>query len=186
MRTVVQSFPIIGLNGFFLLSLLTVLAGCTSFSSGPVFHERVIGESVKTQHRSDLFYHLLAGEFAARSADFPTALKHYRHAVRRSDDLEVLKSAVKLALHSKNYADAIRFGKQWIQVEPDNTELKQLLAMTYVLDRRFKEALLVLGDIIGHEGVNENHIFHNVRRDVVVRNAGGGKRPDARDGGVFP
>ena len=162
MRTVVQlreAFPVIGFNGFVLLFLATVLVACTSVNRWSLLDGRTVVESAETVRHADLVYHLLAGEFAVRSANFPVALTHYLNAVRHTDDPEVLKSAVRLALHNNDYANAIRLSRQWLEYDPGNLELQQLLAVTYVMDRRFEEAMQALEQLIGQEGIDQSRIF---------------------------
>ncbi len=164
MRTAVypkEFFSITGSYGFVVLFPLAVLWACVSSSSHPSFLREgaVVSGSAETSRRADLIYNLLAGELAVRRADLPAALKHYLSAARQTDDLGVLKSAVKLALHDKDYASAIRLGEKWRKADPDNLELKQLLIVTYALDRRFENAMQALEDLIGKEGINENRIF---------------------------
>ncbi len=151
--------PAVGFYGFTAVFLLALLSAC-SFVRPSLLHEgATVSRSAEARQRADLVYHLLAGEFAARHANFPAAFRYYLGATRRTDNPEVLKTAFKLALHSKNYAGAIRLGERWQTLAPDNLEVKQLLAITYVLDRRFEDAMLALEDVIGREGINENRIF---------------------------
>lgn len=128
----------------------------------------MIPPSAQSRDRADLIYYLLAGEFAVRRADYPAAFGHYREAVRRSDDLEVLKSTFRLALHGKDYAGAVALAERWQARDPDNVEIRQMLAVTYVMARRFEDAMLTLEDLIGRQGVNQDRIFTTLGATLVA------------------
>ncbi len=160
MQTFPPTGPSLRLRGFAAAFLLVVVSACASSARLPLLqHGAVVEKSVEASRRADLTYALLAGEFAVRRADFAAALGHYLDAARRTDDLEVLRSAFKLALHNKDYAGAVRLGEKWRELEPANLELGQMLAVTYLLGRRFEDAMQALEDVVGHEGINDNRLF---------------------------
>ena len=158
-----------GVVAWSLIAPAVVLSACTYSSRLALLHEgSVVSPSAQARARADLIYYLLAGEFALRRADYPAAAGYYREAVRRSDDLEVLKSAFKLALHDKDYAAAIGLAERWRARDPDNVELKQMLAVTYVMARRFEDAMLTLEDLVGREGVNQDRVFTTLGATLVA------------------
>ncbi len=158
-----------GVVAWSLIAFAVVLSACTFSPRLALLHEgSVVKPSAQARDRAELIYYLLAGEFAVRSADYPAASGYYREAVRRSDDLEVLKSAFKLALHGKDYTAAVGFAERWRARDPDNVELKQILAVTYVMARHFEDAMLTLEDLVGREGVNENRVFTTLGATLVA------------------
>ena len=144
--------------GFILVFPVLSLLSCTLPDSLFLSYQ-TSAKSAETHRYSDLVYHLLAGEFAARRADFSSAFKHYIHAGRLTNNPEVLKTVFRLAMHNKDYVNAVRFGEKWLALDPDNLRIKQLLAVAYVVDRRFEDAMSILQDVIGQQGVDESQIF---------------------------
>ena len=148
-----------GSHGFFVAISVVVLLACTSSAQLTLQQGAVVKKSAAASRGADLVYALLAGEFALRRADLDTALGYYLDATRLTDDPEVLRGAFKLALHNKDYGTAVRLGQRWRVLQPGNLELGQMLAVTYLLDRRFEDAMRALEDVVGREGINDSRLF---------------------------
>ena len=141
-----------------LLAFLPMSSACTA-ASRILQQERTGITTSETRRQADLVYALLAGEFALRHGDFSAAFDHYQSAAQQTSDLAVLKSAFKLGLSNKNYTRALVWGEKWLETAPDDVEIKQLLAVVYVMNGRFEDALSILRGVIGQHEVNERRIL---------------------------
>ena len=140
--------------------ILSMASACATSARAPLLQQERAGITTpETRHRADLIYNLLAGEFALRRGDIAAAFDHYRKAALLTDDSAVLRSAFRLGLDSKDYSRALTLGERWLALNPDDLEIKQLLAVVYVMDRRFEDAMEILQDVIGRDDIDESRIL---------------------------
>lgn len=77
----------------------------------------------------DILFHLLAGEIATQRESFDEAYDHlYRGAVLGHDP-KAAERAVRVALHSQNYAEARKASDLWVGLEPDSLIARQLAVL---------------------------------------------------------
>ena len=143
-----------------ILVILPMASACATSARTPILQQERAGTTtLETRRRADLVYDLLAGEFSLRHGDLATAFDHYRSAVRQTDNAAVLRSAFRLGLDKKDYAQVLLLGERWLEANPDDVEIKQLLAVVYVMDRRFEDAMAILQEVIGRDDVDESRIL---------------------------
>lgn len=144
-----------------LIPAFSLTLSACAVAAYPQFHQfaGIVDTPDATKRQAELIYYLLAGEFALRNNDFAAAFEHYRNAAHRTSDADVLESAFRLGLTSRDYASALVFGEKWLAQDPDDLEIRQLLAVAYVMDNRFEKAMLLLQGVIGRDGVDEGRIL---------------------------
>lgn len=151
-----------------ILLLLSMASACATSTHAPFLQQESVGATTpETRRQADLVYDLLAGEFALRRGDLVAAFDHYRNAARYTDDPAVLKGAFRLGLDNKAYTQALALGERWLEINPDDVEIKQLLAVVYVIDRRFEDAMEILQQVIGRDDVDESRILTRLSATLV-------------------
>jgi tetratricopeptide (TPR) repeat protein len=96
-------------------------------------------DSKKSSLDAPLFYQLLVGELSARSEDAGTAFSLILDAARKTNDPQVFKRAVQIALQARSGESALVAAQAWSQAIPSSREanrfvLQILLGLNRVAD----------------------------------------------------
>jgi len=109
-----------------------VLIGC---AAGPMVSNQAIAQdqvSVQqvqhTDERAELMYELLIAELAGRRGYLDVATEGYLKAAKRTDDTRVAERATKLAVWGAQWEQAQQAANRWLELEPDSSEARELLA----------------------------------------------------------
>lgn len=84
---------------------------------------------------------LLAAELAGVRGDVGFALAQYREQARRTGDPGVIARAVHIAQYAGDEATATGLANQWVAVEPDNAQARELLVAGLLRDGQVGDAL---------------------------------------------
>jgi len=82
--------------------------------------------------RGQLLYHLMVAELALRNKQLELAASEYLLAARLGNSAEVAERAMRIALVAKKDDIALRAARRWVELEPDQTQARQALALLYL------------------------------------------------------
>jgi len=78
--------------------------------------------------RAQLMYELMIAELAGRRGYLDVATEGYLSASKRTDDVRVAERATKLAVWGSQWDLAQQAADRWLELEPDSSEARELLA----------------------------------------------------------
>ena len=106
----------------------------------PIVEPSVQGEGLT----ADLLYDLLISNFAYQEGELELASESVIRAARATGDPALIESAVRIAVHNKNFAEAAELGQSWIQNAPQNYQASIITALAAAMDRQADVALEIL------------------------------------------
>ena len=110
---------------------LMLLSACASLGSV----ER------ETKLLSDQFYEILTAEVAIQLNDRQQSLEHYYRAALLTENKEVHRSAIALAVSLGDYQKAKVLAEHWYRSDAENMELNQVMALIYLQAEDYGKAL---------------------------------------------
>jgi len=128
----------IGLCSKLLSSVLVpvVLVGCTAVPMA----KRAVAQEVSatpqaisssqqlTDERAQLMFEVMIAELAGRRGYMDIATEAYLQASKRTDDERIAERATKLAVWGRQWAMAEQAANRWLELDPESTEARELLA----------------------------------------------------------
>jgi len=114
------------------LVAIVALAGCNLLpvSQGTLYAADVNESPINEQ--SQLMYELMIAELAGRRGYVDIATEGYVEAAMRTEDPRVAERATKLSVWGRRWQQAERMGRRWAKLDPENKEVRQLLAQVYM------------------------------------------------------
>lgn len=120
---------------WFIMALSVLLSACSGLNVTPQESFSVKPESdepYKGEMTPDLMYAIMLAEVAVKRGNFTVAVDAYVYATEFTGDEEIAARATRLAIFAKRYQDALKTALIWEKAEPDNQELKHVLALLYL------------------------------------------------------
>ena len=117
------------------------LTSCTSMGSV----ER------ETKLLSDQLYELLTAEVAIQLRDKQQSLDHYYKAALLTQNKEVYRSAIALAVSLGDYQKAKTLAEHWYRTDSENMELSQVMVLIYLQTEDYSEALQHIENLLTDE-----------------------------------
>lgn len=77
----------------------------------------------------DILYKLLVAEVAGQRGQLDVAVREYLDLARSTRDPEIVSRATRIAVYAQDDAAAEEAAKIWVELEPDNTDPHQVLAV---------------------------------------------------------
>jgi tetratricopeptide (TPR) repeat protein len=139
---------------FFYLLVLSVLVlnACASTrmqGSG----EEIDSIPAQTELSGDLLYDLLVGEFAGNSGDMALSVESYSRAAMKTPDARVAARATYIAVYGERYLEALDLLERWEKLDPDDSEVARMYAITYLkLGQSLEAATYIQGILDSVEG----------------------------------
>lgn len=133
-----------------LVGLASLLIGCAPITSDPVpigarADTHIAGPSVEARDLSNpLMTAILAAELAINRGLLAQASDYYAQAAFASDNPDISQRAVQLALSVGDQPAITRLLKRWLTLEPQQFEVRQLLALNQLRDGQPTQALTTL------------------------------------------
>ncbi len=100
---------------------------------------------------ADLLYDLLLSGFAFQAGELETASVALSRAARASGDVELNSRAARMALHSKQYAEAAKLGQDWIAQNPKDHLAFIITALAAILDDNSELSLDTLTALLAQD-----------------------------------
>lgn len=132
-----------------MVAVLALVAGCSSVPTQPV----EVAEAKKSSLDGDLLYDLLAAEFAGNAGDFDSSVEFYQQAALKSDDSRIAARAAYIAMYNKQYEHALTLLERWRELAPEDSDINQMYALSYLHMSRpmeavpYVQAILAQGDL---------------------------------------
>jgi tetratricopeptide (TPR) repeat protein len=105
---------------------------------------------------SDLLFHVLAAERLGAVGDYQEALDHYLEAAGMSDDPELARQVVTMAMRLSEWPALTEGSRRWLELEPDERAAGQFLVLGLANQGLAGEAAGVLIDMIdSYENADE-------------------------------
>lgn len=96
----------------------------------------------------DVIYNILVGEIALQRQDLTSAYAHQLRGADLAHDAVAAERATRIALHQKNYTDALVAAKRWIQFAPEDPQARQIAVMLYIQLEDYSAALQQLESLV--------------------------------------
>ena len=138
-----------------VLSVLTLSACAKTNVQGT--DEDIDSIPVQVELTEELLYDLLVGEFAGNAGDMALSVESYNRAAMETPDARVAARASYIAVYSERYEEALELIERWEKLDPDDSEIARMYAITYLkLGQPLEAATYIQGildtvDGNGHE-----------------------------------
>lgn len=141
------------------LSTALLAGGCTAMpgqpapgdddSTHPQVHkdsETVQAATIRTPRpdielTEDILYRLLVAEIAGQRGQLDIAVSNYLELARQTRDPEIASRATRIAVYARDDAASSEAATIWAELEPDNTDAHQVLAVMAVRDGDLDQAM---------------------------------------------
>jgi tetratricopeptide (TPR) repeat protein len=104
-------------------------------------------------------YHLLVAEIALLRGQTDLAVQSYLNVARTQNNPEIAERAVRVAVYSENLEAATEAARRWIELAPDRTEARQIIAAIYIRQDNPDEAFQYLDGIIETAEISDAQLF---------------------------
>ena len=96
----------------------------------------------------DVLYKLLLAEIAGQRGQLDIAVENYMDLARQTRDPEVIGRATRIAVYARDDQSAREAAQLWLEIDPNNPDAHQVLAVMAVRDGNIDEALAHLESIL--------------------------------------
>jgi tetratricopeptide (TPR) repeat protein len=145
-------------QGFVYLLVLSVLTlNACAITSEQVSDEDIDSIPVQAGLSEQLLYDLLVGEFAGNAGDMELSVESYNRAAMETPDARVAARASYIAVYGQRYEEALVLLERWEKLDPDDSEIARMYAITYLKLGQPLEAATYIQSILdtvegnGHE-----------------------------------
>jgi tetratricopeptide (TPR) repeat protein len=145
-------------QGFVYLLVLSVLTlNACAITSEQVSDEDIDSIPVQAGLSEQLLYDLLVGEFAGNAGDMELSVESYNRAAMETPDARVAARASYIAVYGERYEEALVLLERWEKLDPDDSEIARMYAITYLKLGQPLEAATYIQSILdtvegnGHE-----------------------------------
>jgi len=145
-------------QGFVYLLVLSVLTlNACAITSEQVSDEDIDSIPVQAGLSEQLLYDLLVGEFAGNAGDMELSVESYNRAAMETPDARVAARASYIAVYGQRYKEALVLLERWEKLDPDDSEIARMYAITYLKLGQPLEAATYIQSILdtvegnGHE-----------------------------------
>jgi tetratricopeptide (TPR) repeat protein len=102
----------------------------------------------KIELTEDLLYRILVAEVAGQRGLLDVAVKSYLDLARETRDPDVVERATRIAVYARDAAAATEAAQMWVELDPDNPDPHQVLAVMALRDGDRERALEHLRNIL--------------------------------------
>jgi tetratricopeptide (TPR) repeat protein len=89
----------------------------------------------------DILYKLLVAEIAGQRGHLATSVNNYLELARTTRDPEIASRATRIAVYARDDQSSFEAAKIWLELDPDNTDAHQVLAVMSVRDGDLETAM---------------------------------------------
>ena len=164
-----------GLGRMAVLALAIAASGCqiTPTASSSAANREPFRSEIETaavrdvpipaaELERDQIYQLLVAEFAGKREQLPLALKHYLALAEQTRNRDIVERAARIALFADDNDAALRAGKLWVEVAPENLDARQLLAASLIRAGQGTAALEHLKYVLSKDRSNDGNRFRAI------------------------
>jgi tetratricopeptide (TPR) repeat protein len=102
---------------------------------------------------ADVMYKILVAEVALDRGHYDIAIKNYLQLGEARHDPRLLERAARIAVYAHDDKDALEAAKQWVKLEPDNVDAREVVTAFYIRSGQYDEAQRQLEALLA---LNEN------------------------------
>ena len=148
-------------TGFLIITLLSslFLAGCASTGkdAGIGLEDmtpiqlptpKVHTLEVTTPVDKNPMYQMMVAELAVNSGDTALAVKNYLALAKSQNDPKIAERAVTIAVYAQDMDAAEEAARRWIELQPDRTEPKQIIAAIFIRNNNPEMAFKYMEEVI--------------------------------------
>ncbi|MBK6632600.1 MAG: tetratricopeptide repeat protein [Betaproteobacteria bacterium] len=106
----------------------------------------------KLELTGQILYQALLAEIAGQRGDFGLSASAYLDLARATRDPRVARRAAEIALHGRNLEMALQAGRLWVEIDPDSSQARQMLAGLLVSANRLDELQPHVAKLLSQEG----------------------------------
>ncbi|NNL06827.1 MAG: hypothetical protein HKO86_03820, partial [Gammaproteobacteria bacterium] len=114
----------------YLLAVSVLIMSACSNSIVPGTDESIDSAPPGHELSGDLLYDLLVGEFAGNSGDMALSVESYNRAAMKTTDARIAARASYIAVYGERYEDALDLLERWQKLDPADTDLQRMYAIT--------------------------------------------------------
>lgn len=97
---------------------------------------------------ADTLYKLMVAEIAGQRGNLELSLKNYRELAHTTRDIGVIERAIRIAVFARDDEATMEIAQLWLEVEPDNLDAHQVLAIVAIrageVDRAVEHLRIIL------------------------------------------
>ncbi len=106
----------------------------------------------KQELTGQILYQALLAEIAGQRGDFGLSASAYLDLARSTRDPRVARRAAEIALHGRNLDGALQAARLWVEIDPDSSQARQMLAGLLVSANRLDELQPHVARLLAQEG----------------------------------
>ena len=110
----------------------------------------------KIELTEEILYKLLVAEIAGQREQLSLAVKNYLDLARTTRDPHIVNRATRIAVYARDDASAREAAHLWIELDPENSDARQVLAMIAIREGNTAKALEHLEIILKSNGQGAN------------------------------
>ena len=96
----------------------------------------------------EILYQLLLAEIAGQRGHLDISLENYLQLARTTRDPKVVERTTRIAVYSRDTTAAKEAATLWLELDPENADAKQVLAVMAIREQQLDQAVAYLEDII--------------------------------------
>jgi len=110
----------------------------------------------------DILYKLLVAEIAGQRGQLDISVANYLDLAKTTRDPEIASRATRIAVYARQDQAAFEAAKIWVELDPENTDAHQVLAVMAVRDGDLETAMLHFDFILknSEEVIDQNGNSH--------------------------
>ena len=108
----------------------------------------------KQELTGQILYQALLAEIAGQRGNFGLSASAYLDLARSTRDPRVARRAAEIALHGRNLEMALQAARLWVEIDPESSQARQMLAGLLVSANRLDELQPQVAKLLTQEGEN--------------------------------
>ena len=89
---------------------------------------------------ADVMYKVLVAEIALQRGHYDIAIKNYLQMGEARHDPRLLERAARIAVYAHDDEHALEAARQWVELEPDNVDAREVVTAFYIRSGQYDEA----------------------------------------------
>ncbi len=152
------------LTGLFISALLAGCAATHGPAAAPLApvqepHDKILPLEVTTPVDKNPMYQMMVAEMAVNRGDTDLAVKNYLALAQSQNDPKIAERAVRIAVYAQRLDAAETAAKRWIELQPNRTEPKQIIAAIYIRNKNPDMAYKYMQQVIKAQPRVNEHTF---------------------------
>ena len=108
---------------------------------------------------ADVMYKVLVAEVALQRGQYAVAIKNYLQLGEARHDPRLLERAARIAVYAHDDKHALEAAKQWVELEPDNVDAREVVTAFYIRNGEYDEAQHQLEALLAINSNDKDNAF---------------------------